>query len=196
MATSMGPNFSGHPAGMHPGVAGHPMAPGMPHNQGQQGAPGAGMPHQFGGPMVSAPGAQVNPALMGGMPPGVNPNAHALQHLNPAQQQMFQQQQLQQQCMYHYRCPLISILSTRANLPFFSVNNPNAMAAMRQHQQQLLQQQHARSLMAQQAFQANMQGVNGMPMGMQLNQLNSQQLHQLRQAGRLGPVSGPRSSTN
>lgn len=44
--------------------------------------------------------------------------------------------------------------------------------------------------MAQHAFQqANMQGVNGMPMGMQLNQLNPQQLHQLRQSGRLGPVS-------
>jgi hypothetical protein len=51
--------------------------------------------------MVSAPGAQVNPALMGGMPPGANPNAHALQHLNPAQQQMFQQQQLQ-----HCTCSL------------------------------------------------------------------------------------------
>ncbi|KAM5382838.1 hypothetical protein ACJZ2D_002229 [Fusarium nematophilum] len=162
MATSMGPNFSGHPAGMgHPGVTGHPMTPGMPHNPGQQGAPGAGMPHQFGGPMVSAPGAQVNPALMGAMPPGANPNAHALQHLNPAQQQMFQQQQLQQ----HF-------------------GNPQAMAAMRQQQHQLLQQQQARHLMAQQAFQANMQG--GMPMGMQLNQLNPQQLHQLRQ-GRLGP---------
>ncbi|PCD28233.1 hypothetical protein FGRA07_03372 [Fusarium graminearum] len=98
MATSMGPNFSGHPAGMgHPGVAGHPMGPGgMPHNQGQQGGPG-GMPHQFGGPMVSAQGAQVNPALMGGMPPGANPNAHALQHLNPAAQQQMIQQQIQQQ---------------------------------------------------------------------------------------------------
>lgn len=101
MATSMGQNFGGHPAVMgHPGVAGHPMAPGMPHNGGQPG-PGGGMPHQFGGPMaVSAPGGQVNPAMMGGMPPGANPNAHAMQHLNPAQQQMFQQQQqLQNQCM-------------------------------------------------------------------------------------------------
>ncbi|KAH7248067.1 LIM-domain binding protein-domain-containing protein [Fusarium solani] len=160
MATSMGPNFSGHPAGMgHPGVAGHPMGPGMPHNPGQQGAPNAGIPHQFGGPMVSAPGAQVNPALMGGMPPGANPNAHALQHLNPAQQQMFQQQQLQ-----HF-------------------GNPQAIAAMRQ--QQLLQhQQQARHLMAQQAFQANMQG--GMPMNMAQMNLNPQQLHQLR-AARMGP---------
>ncbi|KAL6413983.1 hypothetical protein AUP68_03515 [Ilyonectria robusta] len=175
MATSMGPNFSGHPASMgHPGVTGHPMAPGMPHNPGQQGAPAGGMPHQFGGPMaVSAPGGQVNPALMGGMPPGANPNAHALQHLNPAQQQMFQQQQQQLQQQF---------------------NSPQAMAAMRQ-QQQLLQQQHARqALMAQHAFQqANMQGVNGMPMGMQLNQLNPQQLHQLRQSGRLGPAQHPQA---
>ncbi|KAG5662232.1 hypothetical protein KAF25_004471 [Fusarium avenaceum] len=164
MTTSMGPSFSGHPAGMgHPGVAGHPMGPGgMPHNPGQQGAPG-GMPHQFGGPMVSAPGAQVNPALMGGMPPGANPNAHALQHLNPAAQQQMLQQQLQQQ---HF-------------------NNPQAMAAMRQQQQQLLHQQQARQLMAQQAFQANMQG--GVPMNMaQFSQLNPQQIHQLRR-GMGGP---------
>jgi hypothetical protein len=74
----MGPNFSGHPAGMgHPGVTGHPMGPGgMPHNQGQQGGPGGGMPHQFGGPMVSAQGAQ---------------------HLHPTAQQQMIQQQLQQQ---------------------------------------------------------------------------------------------------
>jgi len=41
MAASMGPNFTGGPpAGMgHPGVAGHTMGPGMPHNP-QQGAPG------------------------------------------------------------------------------------------------------------------------------------------------------------
>jgi hypothetical protein len=120
MATSMGPNFSGHPAGMgHPGVAGHPMGPGgMPHNQGQQGGPGGGMPHQFGGPMVSAQGAQVNPALMGGMPPGANPNTHALQHLNPAAQQQMLQQQLQQQhCMYNPTgtVPAIPCLYARAN---------------------------------------------------------------------------------
>lgn len=43
--------------------------------------------------------------------------------------------------------------------------------------------------MAQQAIQANMQvGVNGMPMGMQLSQLSPQQIQQLRQAGRIGPV--------
>lgn len=124
MTTSMGPSFSGHPAGMgHPGVAGHPMGPGgMPHNPGQQGAPG-GMPHQFGGPMVSAPGAQVNPALMGGMPPGANPNAHALQHLNPAAQQQMLQQQLQQQhCMYYLTSTVLAIpcLCARANWSFYS----------------------------------------------------------------------------
>jgi hypothetical protein len=95
MATSMGPNFTGHATAMgHPGMQVHPMAPGMPQNAAQQGAPGGGMPHQFGGHMaVSGPGGQLNPAMMGGMPPGANPNAHALQHLNPAQQQMFHQQQ-------------------------------------------------------------------------------------------------------
>jgi hypothetical protein len=66
-----------------------------------------------------------------------------------------------------------------------AVNNPNAMAAMR-HQQQILQQQQRQSLMAQQAMGGGMQvGPNGMPMSMQLNQLSPQQLHQLRQAGRL-----------
>lgn len=96
MAASIGPNFTGHPAGMgHPGVAGHPMGPGMAPNAGQPGTPGAGMPNQFpGGPMAAQ---QVNAAMMGGMPPGANPNVHALQHLNPAQQQMFQQQQQQMQ---------------------------------------------------------------------------------------------------
>ncbi|CRK10860.1 hypothetical protein BN1723_009194 [Verticillium longisporum] len=96
MMTSMGPSFAGHPAGMHqhPGVPGHPMAPGMPHNPSQQGAPGGGMPQQMH-MAVSGPGGQVNPAaMMGGMPPGAGaPNAHALQHLNPAQAQMFQQGQ-------------------------------------------------------------------------------------------------------
>lgn len=103
MATSMGPGFNGHAAAMnHPGIAVHPMGPGMPQNAGQQGAPG-GMPHQFGGHVaVSGPGGQVNPAMMGGMPPGGNPNAHALQHMTPAQQQMFQHQhqQMQGQCRY------------------------------------------------------------------------------------------------
>jgi hypothetical protein len=70
------------------------MAQGMQHNPGQQGVPGGGIPAHLAAQMgVSAPGGQVNPALMGGMPPGAGgPNAHALQHLNPGQQ-MFQQQQ-------------------------------------------------------------------------------------------------------
>ena len=72
------------------------MAPGMAHNPSQTGA-GPGMPQHLVGQHVmgvSGPGPQMNPAaLMGGMPPGAgNPNAHAMQHLNPAQAQMFQQQ--------------------------------------------------------------------------------------------------------
>lgn len=68
------------------------MGPGMAPNAGQPGTPGAGMPHQFAaGPMAG----QVNPAMMGGMPPGANPNMQAFQHLTPTQQQqMFQQQQM------------------------------------------------------------------------------------------------------
>ncbi|KAH7182326.1 uncharacterized protein B0J16DRAFT_400529 [Fusarium flagelliforme] len=42
-------------------------------------------------------GAQINPVLIGGMPPGRNLNAHALQHISPAaQQQLLQQQQVRQ----------------------------------------------------------------------------------------------------
>ncbi|GKT57509.1 topoisomerase II-associated protein PAT1 [Colletotrichum tofieldiae] len=164
--TSMGPSFAGHPAGMqqHPGVPGHPMAQGMPHNPGQQGPPGGGMPHQMH-MAVSGPGGQVNPnQLMGGMPPGAGgPNAHALQHLNPAQNPMFQQNQ------------------------FGNFNNPAAMAHATQLAQQRLfqQQQQARqALMAQQAFNANMAGVNGMPMGMQMNPMNAAQLAAMRQGMR------------
>lgn len=57
-------------------------------------------------------------------------------------------------------------------------------AAMRQQQQLLQQQQQRQALLAQQAFQNNMQA--GMPMGLQLN---AQQMHHMRQTGRLGPVS-------
>ncbi|KAF3344013.1 PTAB protein [Verticillium dahliae] len=149
--TSMGPSFAGHPAGMHqhPGVPGHPMAPGMPHNPSQQGAPGGGMPQQMH-MAVSGPGGQVNPAaMMGGMPPGAGaPNAHALQHLNPAQAQMFQQGQ------------------------FGNFGSNPSMAQLQQHQRFIQQQQAARQhAMAQQAaFQSNMQvGVNGMPMGVHMN---------------------------
>lgn len=100
MMASMGPGF-GHPNVMqqHPGVpGGHPMGPGMPHNASQQGVPGGGggggMPPQLSGHM-NVSGAPGNQALMGTMPPsGAGPNAHALQHLNPGQGQMFPQQQL------------------------------------------------------------------------------------------------------
>lgn len=82
----------------HPGAPpGHPMAPGMAHNPSQPGAQPGGMPHQLVGHMgVSTPGGQMNPAaMMGGMTPGAGgPNAHAMQHLNPAQAQMFQAQHL------------------------------------------------------------------------------------------------------
>lgn len=89
-----------YPVGIqHQGVPQGHMA-GMPHNQGPQGQQGPGMPQQMhmgvsgpGGPQVTQAGA-----MMGGMPPGAGvPNAHALQHLNPNQQQaIFQQQQHQQ----------------------------------------------------------------------------------------------------
>ncbi|ROT40227.1 hypothetical protein SODALDRAFT_91385 [Sodiomyces alkalinus F11] len=158
---SMGPSFAGHPAGMHqhPGVPGHPMAPGMPHNPNQPGAPaGAGMPQQMH-MAVSGPGGQVNPAaLMGGMPPGAaGPNAHALQHLNPAQNPMFQQG------------------------PFANFAGNPAMAQLQQQRFIQQQQQSRQQFLAQQAaFGANMQvGVNGMPMGVPMNQA---QLAAMRQA--------------
>lgn len=189
-ASSMGgPNFGGgHPAGMgHPAVAGHSMAPGMPHNAAQQ-APG-GMPHQFAGGHlgVATPGGQVNPALMGAMPPG-NPNGHLLQHMSPQQQQMLQQQQFQQQCMstddpLPGRVTPKPVMIHHANTDISLVHhNSGTMAAMRQHQQ-ALQQQQARQMMAQQ-MQHMGPGAGAMPMGMQFNQ----QLHQLRAQGRL-PVS-------
>jgi hypothetical protein len=105
MMTSIGPSFSPHPGGMqqHPGAPpGHPMAPGMAHAPSQPGATPGAMPHPLAGPMgVSGPGPQINPAaLMGGMAPGAGaPNAHVMQHLNPAAQQMFHQQQMNQMCM-------------------------------------------------------------------------------------------------
>lgn len=75
------------------------MAPGMVHNPSQPGSAPGGMPHQLVGHMgVSGPGQQINAAaLMGGMPSG-NPNAHAMQHLNPAQAQMFHPHQMNQMC--------------------------------------------------------------------------------------------------
>ena len=95
--------YSPHPAGLqHPGVGpGHPMGPGHP----QQGAgqAGPGMPPQMHLGGVSGPGPQVTQGAMLGMQPGVvgpgAPSAHALQHLNPGQAQMYQQQQAQMACM-------------------------------------------------------------------------------------------------
>ncbi|OLN86198.1 Transcriptional activator ptaB [Colletotrichum chlorophyti] len=137
------------------------MAQGMPHNPSQQGPPGGGMPHQMH-MAVSGPGGQVNPnQLMGGMPPGAGgPNAHALQHLNPAQNPMFQQNQ------------------------FTNFNNPAAMAQLAQQRLFQQQQQARQALMAQQAFNANMAGVNGMPMGMPMNPMNAAQIAAMRQGMR------------
>jgi len=101
----MGPAFSPHPGAMqqHPAGPPHPMAPGMAHNPSQPGTNPGGIPQHLVAHMgVSGPGAQINPAaLMGGMPPGAgHPNAHALQHLSPAQAQMYQaQQQMGNICM-------------------------------------------------------------------------------------------------
>jgi len=71
-------------------------------------------------------------------------------------------------------------------------------AAMRQQQALLQQQQQQRqALLAQQAFQNNMQA--GMPMGLQLNAQQVQQMHHMRQqaaAGRMGPVSGHSETLN
>ncbi|KAL2753759.1 hypothetical protein ACRALDRAFT_2029519 [Sodiomyces alcalophilus JCM 7366] len=160
--TSMGPSFAGHPAGMHPqtGVPGHAMGPGMPHNPNQPGAPaGAGMPQQMH-MAVAGPGGQVHPAaLMGGIPQGAaGPNAHALQHLNPAQNPMFQGGQF-------------------ANF----AGNPTMAQLQQQRLFQQQQQQSRQQFLAQQAaFGANMQvGVNGMPMGVPMNQA---QLAAMRQA--------------
>ncbi len=103
--TSVGPGFS-HPAGMqqHPGVPpGPPIAPALAHNPSQPGSQ-PGMPHQMVGHMgvSGGPGTQINPAaLMGGMPPGPGgPNAHAMQHLNPAQAQFLHQQQMNPMCTF------------------------------------------------------------------------------------------------
>lgn len=100
MMTSLAQAHSPYPVGLqHPGVPQGHMA-GVPHNPGQQGQPGPGMPQQMHmgvsgpGPQVSQPGA-----MMGGMPPGsVGPSAHALQHLNPNQQQALYQQQQAMAC--------------------------------------------------------------------------------------------------
>ncbi|WKT49909.1 hypothetical protein QSH57_014856 [Fusarium oxysporum f. sp. vasinfectum] len=183
MATSMGPNFSGHPAGMgHPGVAGHPMGPGgMPHNPGQQGAPG-GMPHQFGGPMVSAPGAQVNPALM-----GVG-NPQAMAAMRQQQQHLLQQQQARQLMAQQAFQANMQGGGIPMNMAQFSQLNPQQLHQLRRG---LAPGQHpqAQAIMAQQlalqqhqvAHAQQMQaGPNpGQPMPMNAQSMQAMQQNQL-----------------
>lgn len=141
---SLAQSHSPYPAGIqqHPGGVpqGHPMA-GVPHAPGQQIPGQPGMPQQMhmgvsgpGGPQVTQAGA-----LMGGMPPGAGgPSAHALQHLNPGQQQaqMYQQQ-----------------------IGQMAFSNPQ----LQQLQQQQLMQQHQRQALSRQAMMA--QQYAGMQMG-------------------------------
>jgi hypothetical protein len=98
MMTQPFPAHQGIP--QHPGLppGHHPMAQAQHPNMGVQ-APG--MVQQMH-PGVSAAGPQVSQPgpMMGGMPPGATTgpggpvaNAHALQHLNPAQAHILQQQQ-------------------------------------------------------------------------------------------------------
>lgn len=181
----MGPSFPPHPAaGMqqHPGAPTHPMgAPGMIHNPSQPGAQQGGMPHQLVPHMgASAAGGQLNPgAMMGGMPPGAGvPNAHAMQHLNPAQAQMFQPQHLSPMAckccsMDTHVCSFLFLVVSLLIFPSVAANN-QALQQMRQQQQvqqlqQMQQQQHARQqAMMQQAY-GNM---GGMPMGLPMNGMN------------------------
>lgn len=93
----------------NPGMAG-PMATGgqpMAHHPSGQGIPGGGQPGVTMGqqihpgmagpgmPQVSQPGPIMGMMPGGGPPvaPGGHPNVHAMQHLNPNQNQMFAQQQ-------------------------------------------------------------------------------------------------------
>ncbi|KAK3304208.1 LIM-domain binding protein-domain-containing protein [Chaetomium strumarium] len=142
----------------------------MGHNPSQPGAAPGGIPHQLVGHMgVSGPGPQINAAaLMGGMPPGAgNPNAHAMQHLSPAQAQMFHHPQLNQ---------------------MYAANNPALQQQMQQHRLQMLQQQqHARqALMTHGAFGA----MNTAGMGIPLGQMNPAQAAQMAALRRM-PVASP-----
>lgn len=95
------------------------------------------------------------------MPPGAgNPNAHAMQHLNPAQAQMFHHPQMNQ---------------------MYAANNPALQQQMQQHRLQLLQQQqHARQqLMAQGGFGAMHTAGMGIPLG-QMNPAQAAQMAALR----------------
>ncbi|KAK4122578.1 hypothetical protein N657DRAFT_681582 [Parathielavia appendiculata] len=149
------------------------MAPGMAHTPSQPGATPGGIPHQLVGHMgVSGPSPQISAAtLMGGVPPG-NPNAHAMQHLSPAQAQMFHHPQMAQ--MYS--------------------NNPALQQQMQQqHRLQVLQhQQQARqALMAQHNMYQNIGGVGNGQMGVPIGQMNPQQAVHMAALRRAMPVSSP-----
>ena len=80
------PSNQGMPGPAQPGVTmGQPIHPGMG---------GPGMPQgSQAGPMMGM--------MPGGGPPGIlagHPNAHAMQHLNPGQNQMFPNQQMGSEC--------------------------------------------------------------------------------------------------
>lgn len=160
MMTSLTQYNSPHPVGMqvqHPGM-------------GQQGHPGMGahpgQPHMQ--QMVSGPGGpQVSQPMIQGMPPGAGgPSAHALQHLNPGQQQMFQQQQ---QAMAF-------------------AQNPQ-LAQMQQQQQMIAHQRHQQA--ARQAMLA--QQYSGVPIGMQngMNQMTPAQFNAMRGGPMARPVNLP-----
>ncbi|KAK4644488.1 hypothetical protein QC761_305240 [Podospora bellae-mahoneyi] len=160
--------FQAHPGGMqqHPGAPpGHPMAPGMAHNPSQPGATQAGIPHNMMGHMgVSGPGPQMNAAALmgGGMPPGAgHPGPHGMPHLNPAQAQLYQQQQMSAGIYAH---------------------NP-ALQQLQQQQRlaELQLQQRQRAAMIQQAGQYNNLGQVpiGIPLG-QMNQMNPAHIAAMR----------------
>ncbi|KAK1754327.1 hypothetical protein QBC47DRAFT_215879 [Echria macrotheca] len=181
MMANIAASFPPHAGGMqqHPGAPpGHPMQPGMGHNPNQ---PGPGMPQHMVAHMgVSGPGPQINPAaLMGGMPPGAGgPNAHAMQHLNPAQAQMFQQQHTMCEC---HASPGVVSASLADDLNVVA-NSPAVQAQMQQQQRlQVLQQQQQvrQALMTQQTGnQVGYGNINMHAMGMPLSSMNPQQAAQ------------------
>ncbi|KAE9572255.1 hypothetical protein CGMCC3_g11602 [Colletotrichum fructicola] len=139
----------------HPGVPGHPMGPGMPHNPNQQGPPGGGMPHQMH-MAVSGPGGQhLNPQN-----PMFQQNQFAQNFNNPAamahatqmaQQRLFQQQQQARQA-------LMAQQAFNANMgvngmPMGMPMNPQMaaqMAAMRQGMRPQAHTPQAQAMLAQQ----------------------------------------------
>lgn len=110
---------------------------------------------------------------MGGVPPGDNPNAHGMQHLTPAQAELFQQHNMNPISMYKpYPPPLGLSQAAHADPLVMGVGNPNIQQLVEQHQriQELQQQQHARQeLMEQQAAAMQDMGEE-VPMGIPLTQ--------------------------